>query len=479
MILILSMLKIGYSIEDESLKLKNELKFGEYTNILIDNNNIEKEYNNPLQSIFINIKTPFCIIILQMIVIIVLAKTFGFLCGKIGQPSAIGEIMAGIILGPSALGMLFPNFMAFLFPQNSYNSLQILSQIGLILFMFILGMELDISIIKKNPIGTIFISNISILFPFLLGVILAFFIYKKCAPSNNTFIAFALFMGISMSITAFPVLAAILREKRLTNTTIGTLTIACASIGDISAWCILALVVAISSSGAIISAFTTILLSAIFILLMLFFVRPIIRKLESKINIKILIFSLEITILLMSSYITEVIGIHALFGAFLAGIVMPKNVIFRKETIAKIEDLSVVMLLPLFFASSGLRTQIGLLNQTYLWGICFLIIITAIIGKFIGSALSARFIGQTWKNALSIGVLMNTRGLMELVVINIGYDLGILSPEMFTIMLIMALFTTIITSPSLNLINYIFSKREKKNTLNNIECKYTSRYTNQ
>ncbi len=394
-----------------------------------------------------------------MIVVVIFAKTIGFFCCKIGQPSVIGEILAGIIIGPSVLGKILPDFLKFLFPQNSYNNIQVLSQIGLILFMFILGMELDINVIKMNPVGTLLISNIGIIFPFLLGVGLAFIIYTKCASSNTTFIAFALFMGISMSITAFPVLASILREKKLINTTIGTLTIAYASIDDVLAWCILALAVAISSNSSVISALTTILFSIIFILVMIFLVRPIIRQLESIIKNNISIFTLKIIILFMSAFLSEAIGIHALFGGFLAGVVMPKNEISRKVIVAKIEDFCTVILMPLFFASTGLRAQFGLLNQPYLWGICFLIIILAVTGKFIGIALAVRLTGQTWKNALSIGVLMNTRGLMELVVINIGYELNIFTAEMFSIMLIMALFTTIITGPWLNLIDHIYLKK--------------------
>jgi len=267
-------------------------------------------------------------------------------------------------------------------------------------------------------------------------------------------------MGIAMSITAFPVLARIVQERNLTKTRLGAFAITCAAIDDVTAWCLLALVIAIAKAGALLSAFVTVLLTVAFILFMFLLIKPVLAKVANKYftretihrNILALVFAL----ILLSSFITESIGIHALFGAFLAGVVMPSNTRFRMVLAHKIEDFSLVLLLPLFFVLTGLRTQIGLLNDLHLWMVCFAVIIVAIVGKFVGGSLAARFVGQSWKESLLLGTLMNTRGLMELVVLNIGYELGILSPEVFAMLVIMALATTFITGPMIETINYFF-----------------------
>ena len=407
------------------------------------------------------------ILILQIISIVLIARIIGWFMIKIHQPVVIGEILAGIILGPSLLGSMFPNFSGFLFPPESLNNLQILSQIGLIMFMFIIGMELDLAVIRRSAASAIVISHASIVFPYFLGVGLAYFMYKDYAPENISFIAFALFMGIAMSITAFPVLARIVQERNLTKTNLGMLAITCAAIDDVTAWCILALVIAIAKAGVMLSALITVFLTVTFILIMFFMIKPLLTNVANKYftretihkNIVALVFAL----ILLSSFITETIGIHALFGAFLAGVVMPSNTRFRMVLAQKIEDFSLVLLLPLFFVLTGLRTQIGLLNDPHLWFMCFIVIIVATAGKFLGGSLAARFVGQSWKESLLLGTLMNTRGLMELVVLNIGYELGILSPEIFAMLVIMALTTTFLTGPMLHTINYFFDHRVSLN----------------
>ncbi len=406
-----------------------------------------------------NIKNPLSLLLLQVIMILLVSRLFGVMFTRIGQPMVIGEIVAGILLGPSILGLVSPTFFEFLFPKDSLRSLQYLSQIGLTFFMFSIGMELDISKIKKKTREAVIISHVSILFPYFLGVLLAYYLYSTFAPENVNFLSFALFIGISMSITAFPVLARIIQEKGLTRTTLGTLAITCAAADDITAWCILAAVIAIVKAGNITSALFTIGLAIVFVVFMFYVIRPWMYKISSKhVNGSVLkksIVAISFIVLLLSAYIAELIGIHALFGAFIAGVIMPQNVNFKKNLSVKIEDLSVMILLPIFFAFTGLRTQIGLLNERHLWITCGIVFLVAVSGKLIGSSLSARFVGQSWRDALSLGVLMNTRGLMELVVLNIGYDLGILSPEIFAIMILMALATTFMTGPLLNLINHI------------------------
>ncbi len=410
-----------------------------------------------------NVTHPLAILLLQIITIILVARLFGFICKKIKQPTVIGEIVAGIFLGPSFIGHYFPEFSGFLFPKQSLSNLQFLSQIGLILFMFIVGMELDLKMLKNKAKDAVIISHASIIFPFTLGMGLAYYVYQTFAPPTINFLSFALFTGIAMSITAFPVLARIVQEKGLTKTKLGTIVITCAAADDITAWCILAAVIAIVKAGSVLSSVYTIVMALAYVLIMLKFVRPFLKnvgdKYSNKEGLSKPVVALFFIILLMSSYITEVIGIHALFGAFMAGVIMPATTSFRNIFIEKVEDVSLVLLLPLFFVFTGLRTQIGLLNEPYLWQICGLIILVAVTGKFVGSALAAKFVGQSWRESLMIGALMNTRGLMELIVLNIGYDLGVLNPQVFAMMVIMALVTTFMTAPALEFINWIFKEK--------------------
>lgn len=420
-----------------------------------------------------NVTHPLAILLLQIITIILVAKFFGFICKKIGQPSVIGEIIAGIFLGPSFIGMYFPEFSAFLFPKQSLPNLQFLSQIGLILFMFVIGMELDLKVLKNKAQEAIVISHASIIFPFALGIGLAFYIYNDFAPENIKFLPFSLFIGISMSITAFPVLARIVQERGLSKTKLGTIAITCAAADDITAWCLLAAVIAIVKAGSIISAIYTIMMAIAYVFFMLKFVQPFLKRLgdiySNKEGLTKPVVAIFFIVLLVSAYISEVIGIHALFGAFMAGVIMPSNLNFRSIFIEKIEDISLVLLLPLFFVFTGLRTQIGLLNDVYLWQLCGIIITVAVVGKFAGSALAAKFVGQNWRDSLIVGALMNTRGLMELVVLNIGYDLGVLTPEVFAMMVIMALITTFMTGPALDLINKVLPEKKAIIVPENIE----------
>lgn len=406
---------------------------------------------------------PLAVLIMQISTIILVARFFGFLANKIGQPTVVGEVIAGIVLGPSLLGLFLPEVSGFIFPAASLGNLQFLSQIGLIFFMFIIGMELDIKVLKNKADAAVVVSHASIIFPYFLGMGLAYFLYQRFAPAGISFLEFALFMGIAMSITAFPVLARIIQERGLTKTSLGSMAITCAAADDITAWCILAAVVAIVKAGSFVSALYTMGLAVAYVFFMIYAVQPLLKKMGdiyvSKEMVNKRVVGVIFLVLLLSSYLTEIIGIHALFGAFLAGVIMPQNVNFKHILTEKIEDISLVLLLPLFFVFTGLRTHIGLLNEGNLWPICALIIVVAIVGKFGGSAIAARVVGQSWKESLSIGALMNTRGLMELIVLNIGYDLGILSPEIFAMLVLMALVTTFLTGPSLDLINKVFSKQ--------------------
>jgi K+:H+ antiporter len=431
-------------------------------NVVIANSG-KSQWDEFLSSLIHNLTHPLAILLAQIVTIIFVARLFGEICKKVGQPTVIGEIVAGIILGPSLVGTYFPEFSSALFPKDSLGNLQFLSQIGLILFMFVVGMELDLKVLKNKAKDAVVISHASIVIPFTLGLVLAYFIYAKFAPEGVEFISFALFTGIAMSITAFPVLARIVQERGLHRTKLGALVITCAAADDITAWCILAAVIAIVKAGSFLSSLYIMGLAILYVILMIKVVQPFLKRIgdlySSKESITKSVVAIFFLTLLISSYATEVIGIHALFGAFMAGVIMPGNMKFRNIFIEKVEDVSQVILLPLFFVFTGLRTQIGLLDDPYLWEVCGYIILVAVVGKFVGSALTARFVGQSWKDSLTIGALMNTRGLMELVVLNIGYDLGVLKPEIFAMMVIMALATTFMTGPALDIINYVFKSK--------------------
>lgn len=408
---------------------------------------------------------PIGILLLQIIIIIIFSRAFGFLAGKLGQPTVIGEIVAGIVIGPSLIGHYFPTTFLYIFPTGSMKNLEILSQIGLILFMFIIGMELDLKVVKLRVKSALIISHVSIIFAFFMGVLLAYFLFESFASNGTSFLGFALFIGISMSIAAFPVLARIIQERGLTKTNFGKLIITIAAIDDLSAWCILATIIAFIQAGSPSNALFTIILAITYISFMIFAIQPVMKKIgtiyisKEILNKKVIAF--VFLILFLSAFFTEIIGIKALFGGFLAGVIMPQYANFKKIMTEKIEDLSLVVLLPLFFVFTGLRTEIGLINQGDLWATCGLIILFAIIGKFGGSLIAARITGQGWKDSLFIGTLMNTRGLMELIVLNIGYDIGVLSPQIFTMMVIMTIVTTFMTGPTLNIIEYVSKKTER------------------
>ena len=413
-----------------------------------------------------NLHHPLSILLIQIIAVLLMVRLFGFLFKHIGQPGVIGEIVAGIVLGPSVLGYFFPDVFQALFPPESLTNLELLSQVGLVLFMFVIGMELDFSVLKNKINETLVISHAGILVPFFLGIVASYWIYEEYAAAQTAFLPFALFIGISMSITAFPVLARIIQERNMTKTSLGTLAIASAANDDVTAWCLLAVVIAIAKAGTFASALYAIGLTALYIIIMFMVVRPFLKKVgEVYANQEVInktFVALILLILIISSTLTEIIGIHALFGAFMAGVVMPPSIGFRKVMMEKVEDIALVFFLPLFFAFTGFRTEIGLINSPALWGVCLLLITVAVAGKLGGCAVAARLVGESWKDSFTIGTLMNTRGLMELVALNIGYEMGVLPPSIFVILVIMALVTTFMTTPLLHLVERIFARREER-----------------
>jgi Kef-type K+ transport system membrane component KefB len=442
-------------------------------NKTILNNGIENgSWNDFIDSMQHNFQDPLAILLAQIVTIILVARFFGWVFKKIGQPTVIGEIIAGIVLGPSLLGMYFPEFSQVLFPVQSLGNLKFLSQIGLILFMFVIGMELDLKALKNKANDAIVISHASIVIPFALGIGLAYFVYNRFAPEGVKFLSFSLFMGIAMSITAFPVLARIVQERGIHKTRLGAIVITCAAADDITAWCLLAVVIAIVKAGTFESSLYIIGLAVIYVVVMLVIVKPFLKRVGdlygSKNTLVKPVVAIFFLTLILSSYATEVIGIHALFGAFMTGVIMPDISKFRTVFIEKVEDVSVILLLPLFFVFTGLKTEIGLINDPYLWKVTGFIILVAVVGKFFGSALAAKFVGQNWRDSLTIGALMNTRGLMELIVLNIGLELKVLTPEVFTMMVIMALVTTFMTGPALDLIDVVFKKKELQDVQTNL-----------
>ncbi|TGJ98314.1 sodium:proton antiporter [Leptospira langatensis] len=404
---------------------------------------------------------PLPLLLLQIAIVIVATRIVGKLSVKLRQPFVIGEILAGILLGPSLLGALAPEMYQFLFPKTSLGSLQLLSQIGLVFFMFVVGMELDLKILRNQADSAILISHASILLPFLLGAILAMSQYTNLAPPGVNFLSYSLFMGIGMSITAFPVLARIVQERGLTKTKLGGLALTCAASDDITAWCLLALVIALVQAGGLLPALLTMVLALVYVFVMWKIVQPAMHRAGRIFTNREAFTKMAVAFFLLfpvaSAWITESIGIHALFGAFLAGVVMPDKPKLRTLLAEKVEDVSTAIFLPLFFALTGIRTQIGLLSEGHLWTDFLLILLVAISGKFLGSAIAAKISGKNWKESLSLGALMNTRGLMELIVLNIGYDIGVLSSQVFSMMVLMALVTTYMTGPTLNLIEKLFT----------------------
>lgn len=399
-------------------------------------------------------------LIIQIAVIIITSRAIGYLFRKIHQPQVVGEMVAGIILGPSILGWWAPHIFTFIFPAASLKFLDTLSQIGLLLFMFIIGLELDPKLLKGRGNAALLIAMASIIFPLILGVLLSFYLYPILSDNSVPFTAFALFMGASMSITAFPVLARILGEKNLIKTKVGTVTIAAAAVNDVVAWSILAVLVTVARASLDIRQtgsyrlplLLTISGTIAFILIMIFIIRPLISRLEiyyknkgNKLTNDIL--GAVLLLMLASAWVTEWLGIHALFGAFFMGAIMPRNKYFLKAIIEKLNDVTVVLLLPIFFTLTGLNTSIGLVSGSEMWFFFGLILTAAIIGKIGGSAIAAKMSSLHWRESVGLGVLMNTRGLMELIILSIGFEFGIISPALFTMMVLMALVTTFMTTP--------------------------------
>jgi Kef-type K+ transport system membrane component KefB len=391
-------------------------------------------------------------VLLALTVIMLTARLVGSVFAKFNQPAVIGEVVGGILLGPSLLGRIAPDLQASLLRPEAAPLLGVIAQLGVILYMFLVGLELDLHSLGSRARSTIAISNAGILVPFVLGIALAWTIFGEYGPPGVTFTSFALFLGVSMAITAFPVLARILEDKGLQRTPLGVMALTCAAIDDVTAWCLLAFVVSVTQAtpgGALL----TVALTAIYIVVMLTVGRWLMIRLVSRLDRSGRIGEQSLTIILaavlLSAIATEFIGVHAIFGAFLLGTIIPHESRIAGHVRERIEDVVRVMLLPAFFAFTGLRTEIGLLQSAHDWWICAAIVAVATAGKFGGVTLAARATGSTSRDSAALGILMNTRGLVELIVLNLGLDLGVITPRLFTMLVIMALATTMMTSPIL------------------------------
>ncbi|MBW4658113.1 MAG: cation:proton antiporter [Drouetiella hepatica Uher 2000/2452] len=400
------------------------------------------------------------LVLFQVLLVIGLSRLVGLGFRWIRQPLVIGEIVAGIMLGPSLFGLVAPQLATTLFPAETIPFLDILSQVGLIFFMFLIGLELNPKYLQGQMEKAVLISHVSIVVPFSLGSLLALLLYPLVSNASVSFTAFALFLGAAMSITAFPVLARILTENNLQGTRLGTLALTCAAVDDVTAWCLLALAIAVTRTNSVMAAIPTLIASALYIGFMLTLGRAFLKRLARLYERTGKLSQLTLALIYMgvvaSALITEIIGIHLIFGAFLIGAAMPKNEGLTRELAEKTEDFVLTFLLPIFFAYSGLRTQIGLLNRPELWLLCLAVLLVAIVGKYVGTYVAARVSGMGSRESSALGWLMNTRGLTELIVLNIGLSLGVISPLLFTMLVIMALVTTFMTSP---LLEWTFPKR--------------------
>lgn len=390
-------------------------------------------------------------LLLALATVIVVGRLLGVAFKWVGQPPVIGEVVAGILLGPSLLGWAWPEAQAYLLPQTVMPHLGMIAQLGVVLYMFCVGLELDDQHLKDRGFATLAISVASIVAPFILGLAITPLLHASLAPAGVRLPVFGIFLGAAMSVTAFPVLARILSDRGMTRTSLGSLSLTCAAVNDVAAWCLLAFAIGVAQSEFAASV-RVVSLAVGYIVFVFVAVRPAwnwlmrqpVMSQPSPTRLAIVLVSV-----LFSALITELIGVHAIFGAFLFGAIIPHDSRIAKELAAKLEDAVVVLLLPAFFAFTGMRTEIGLVSGLEDWLWCGLIIAVAAAGKFGGTLAAARVTGLGWQESSSLGALMNTRGLMELIVLNIGLDLGVISPTLFAMLVIMALVTTLATSPML------------------------------
>jgi Kef-type K+ transport system membrane component KefB len=393
-------------------------------------------------------------LVLQLTVILAVCRIVGSLFRRFGQPRVVGEMFAGILLGPSLLGWIAPGISTYLFPPGSLGFLNALAQIGVVVFMFLVGLGINPKELKNHGHAAVLTSHVSITAPFVLAAFLAVYLYPRLSDDSVSFTSFALFMGSAMSVTAFPVLARILIERGLLQSRLGTVAIASAAVDDVTGWCILAYIVVLTRSAhSGTSIWMTIGGVVLFALVMIYGVSRLLVGMEVSyrkwggLSENRLAFML--LLVFAAGLCTEWLGLHLLFGAFMMGAIMPKEQKFVQYVLDRFETVTVTLLLPLFFAFTGLRTNIGLLKGGEMWMYCGLIVLVATVGKLGGSTLASWLTGMPLREAAGLGTLMNTRGLMELVILDIGLDIKVISPALFSMMVVMALITTFMATPLL------------------------------
>ena len=394
------------------------------------------------------------LLIFQMAIVLVTCLVCGWIAGRLGQARVIGEICGGILLGPSVLGRITPQLSARLFPESSLGSLDVLSTVGLVLFLFLIGSELDYEQLRQQKATAAFASLMSIVLPFGMAVLAAPLLQERFSPGSSGRLAFALFLGVSMSITALPVLARILEERHMQSSSLGATALVCAAVGDVAAWMILAVAMTLipSESRPAPYAYRFLWLGA-YLFVMLLVIRPIgkwVAKRHTRVTLSYELLGILIALVFASAAVTDAIGVHPLFGAFLAGLCFPRVKAWQTALRTRLHVILSLVLLPLFFALTGIRTRLDLLSDSRIWLWTALVLLLAVTGKMGGAILAARWTGQGWRASMALGALLNTRGLVELIVLNIAYNAHVFSPTLFTMLVVMALITTAITVPMLN-----------------------------
>jgi Kef-type K+ transport system membrane component KefB len=384
--------------------------------------------------------------LLALGVIVLVVWAVGRLVGRIGQPPVIGEIIAGILLGPSLLGLLAPSAESYLFPAPVISALGMLAQLGLVLFMFMIGLELKFGQVHGQGRRLATVAGASIVIPLALALPLTPLLYRHYGGKVNE-LAFCLFIGAAMAITAFPVLARLLQESGLADTRVGAMSLMSAAVNDIAAWCLLAFVIALARATGPGAGLRTCLYAAAFVAVMFLVVKPLLARLG---DVPVW---LALVVTLLAAWTADRAGIHVIFGAFAAGAVMPRRPQWQRTIHQRLDTVVTHLLLPVFFVMTGLSTHVEGLRTLGIWIVVILAIVVATVGKLGGTAVAARAVGERWAEALTLGALMNTRGLTELVVLAVGLQLGILSPTIFTVMVLMALVTTLMAPPLLSLID--------------------------
>ncbi len=385
-------------------------------------------------------------ILLIVAIVVTVARGVGSVMRRCGQPRVMGEIVAGILLGPSVLGVVWPEGLGFLFPSGSSNALRPLAQLGVVFFMFMVGAEVEFDLLRGSGKKALAVSLSSVIAPMTLGFSFGLWLHPRLGGSTGRF-GFALFLGAAMSVTAFPVLARLLQETGLADSRLGALAIACAAVDDVIAWCLLAGVVAVVDATGWNEVLRVVGVNIAFVALVHWFVRPRLARLKST------PLWLACCLPLLFGWITDKAGVHAIFGAFVAGLILPRSGDTIRRLRAEVEPMTAVVLLPVFFVSVGLTARIDLLNTRYLWQVAALVMAIAVSGKLGGAAAAARVCGEDWRTSIRLGVLMNTRGLTELIILSVGLERGIITAQVFTIMVLMALATTFMAAPLLSLID--------------------------